>query len=97
MPQEQAAHPRHDKKFFEQLVRQVVDGPVDQLAAVVDGNDLDAGRKALLKFFSRRDGQAISDRARPGEAGGLPDHARQGRGSNQESQSGNRRLGVGDE
>ena len=60
--QEQGADQGHDQELLQQLAGQVMDGPVDQARAVIGGDDLDAGRQALLQLgqlgLHRRDGRA---------------------------------------
>jgi hypothetical protein len=50
VPQEHRADQRDDDEFLDQLVAQVRDGTVDQLAAVVGRDDLDARRQARLQL-----------------------------------------------
>jgi hypothetical protein len=50
VPQEQPADDRDDDKLLDQLARQVLHRAVDQLRAVISGDDLDTGRKAPLQF-----------------------------------------------
>ena len=58
VPEEQRADHRHHDKLFNQLRAQVVDGPVNQLAAVVGGDHLNPFRQAFLQrgelLFHRR-------------------------------------------
>ena len=59
VPQEQCADDGHHDKLFEQLGTQVVDCPIDELAAIVGGHNLNAFRQAGLQrlqlIFHRRD------------------------------------------
>jgi len=66
--QKQGTHHGHHRKFFEQLVAEVLDGPLDEPRAVVGGHDLHAWRQARLQGgqfgFDRRDGgQGVLARA----------------------------------
>ena len=58
VPEEQRADHRHHDKLFNQLGAQVVDGPVNQLAAVIGGYHLNPFRQAFLQrgelLFHRR-------------------------------------------
>ena len=47
--QEHRAHERHDEKFLEQLLRQVVDRALDQRGSIVGRHDLHALREARLE------------------------------------------------
>ncbi|SAD68379.1 Uncharacterised protein [Enterobacter cloacae] len=60
VPEEQRADDGHHDKLFEQLAAQVINGPVDKLAAVVGGHNLNALRQAGLQrlqliFYRRND------------------------------------------
>ncbi|MEA3221166.1 MAG: hypothetical protein OZX49_02285 [Immundisolibacter sp.] len=50
VPQEHRAHQRHDDELLDQLAREVVHRAVDQLAAVVGGDDLHPRRQAGAQF-----------------------------------------------
>ncbi len=51
VPQEQKAHQGHDDKFLDQLGGQVFDRCVDQLRAVIGGDNLHPFGKARLQLF----------------------------------------------
>ncbi|SAC85359.1 Uncharacterised protein [Enterobacter cloacae] len=59
MPEEQCTDDGHHDKLFEKLAAQVINGPVDELAAIVGGHNLNAFRQAGLQrlqlIFHRRD------------------------------------------
>ncbi|MCY1416998.1 hypothetical protein D9M71_325160 [compost metagenome] len=50
MPEEQSTDQGDDEELFQQLVAEVFHGAVDQLAAVVSGDHLDALRQAFAQF-----------------------------------------------
>ena len=62
MPQEDPAHQRHHEELFQQLVAEVVHRPINQLAAVVGGNDLytrgQAGFQLIELLLDRCNGLA---------------------------------------
>ncbi len=49
MPEKQRADDGHHNKLFQQFITQVIDGPVNQLAAIVRGNNLNTFRQAGLQ------------------------------------------------
>ena len=60
MPEEQRADNGHHNKLFEKLAAQVINGPVDELAAIVSRHNLNAFRQAGLQrlqfvFYRRND------------------------------------------
>ena len=60
VPEEQRADDGHYDKLFEKFAAQVINGPVDELAAIVGGHNLNAFRQAGLQrlqlvFYRRND------------------------------------------
>ncbi len=49
MPEKQRADDGHHNKLFQQFITQVINGPVNQLAAIVRGNNLNTFRQAGLQ------------------------------------------------
>ena len=54
MPQEQGAYQAYDYELLGQLGGEILDRRIDQLRAVIRGNDLHAVGQALLKLFELR-------------------------------------------
>ncbi len=51
MPEKQCADDSNNDKLFQKLVTEVIDGPVNELAAIVGGNDFNAFRQASFQRF----------------------------------------------
>jgi hypothetical protein len=52
--QKDQADQRHDDEIFDELLRQIVDGPMDQAGSIVNGNDFDPFRQARSQGLQLR-------------------------------------------